>query len=495
MIIQNYQMQPLKKLCPSANKAEAEICRRSFYFFLQTFWDVVVTEMPVFNWHMKYICDELQKETLRIKNRLPATNDIIIINVPPGCSKSTIVSQMWPVYNWIIDPSIKIMSGSNTKELSIRDSVTSRDIIRSLKFRLLFPELEIKGDEDGKGKYKNTAKGQRMTTSIGGTPIGEHAHIIIWDDPLNPKQEPTEASIQTSKESVDYSFTTRKIGKTAVGVLVMQRLNEDDPTGHLLKNKALRIKHICLPATVSDKVNPIELQEEYVNGLLDPIRIDRSDLAGKKAGLGSYGYAGQYDQTPSPAGGGLIKKVWFRHFDLMELINRAKDKGVSLVWNFTVDGAYTSDPSNDQCAILCYCIYDNHMYIRDCIAVWEELPEFKQTLYSFCTRNGYTSASSIYVEPKASGLPIVQTMKKETMLNVIIDKAPTADKVSRTKSCTPFMEAGRISLLHNGAFVESFLHQVTSFPAGKLKDKVDTLVMAIQRVNENKGGILAHGTN
>lgn len=474
---------------------EAELCRRSFYYFLQTFWSVIVTEKPVFNWHMKYICDELQKETFRIKLRSPATHDIIIFNVPPGESKSTIVSQVWPVFNWIIDPSIKIMSGSHTKELAIRDSVTSRDIIRSEKFKLLFPELEIKGDEDGKGKYKNTANGQRMTTSVGGTPIGEHAHIVIWDDPLNPKQEPTETSIKASNESVDYSFTTRKLGKTAVGVLVMQRLNEDDPTGHLLRNKELRIKHICLPATVSDKVKPIELQEEYVDGLLDPIRIDRTDLAGKKAGLGSYGYAGQYDQMPAPSGGGIIKKVWFRYFDLMELINRSKDKGVQLVWDFTVDGAYTSDPNNAQSAILCYCIFENNMYIRDVIGVWEELPEFVKTLYSFCMRNGYNSTSSIFVEPKASGLPVIQTLKRETILNMIIGKNPTTDKVANAKSCTPFMESGRVYLLQNGSYVESFVGQLISFPVAKLKDKVDTLVMAIQRVNENKGGILASGTN
>lgn len=479
----------------SANKAEAELCRRSFYFFLKTFWSQVVTEEPVWNWHMKYICDELQKETLRINKRIPSNYDAIIINVPPGESKSTIVSQMWPVYSWIIDPTIKIITGSHTKELAIRDSVVSRDIIRSVKFKTLFPELVIKDDEDGKGKYKNKDNGQRMTTSVGGTPIGEHAHIIIFDDPLNPKEEPTDSSIKASNAAVDYAFTTRKIGKSAIGVLVMQRLNENDPAGHLLANKDLRIKHICLPAELSDNVKPEELKDEYVDGLLDPKRVDREILSSKRAGLGSYGYAGQYGQNPAPAGGGIIKKAWFRYYDLFELINKAKAKGLPLVWDFTVDGAYTSDTKNDQSAIMCYAFFENEMYIADVMAVWEELPEFKQSLYSFCTRNRYSSSSSVYIEPKASGLPLAQTLKRETMLNVIIDKAPTADKVSRTRSCAPFIEGGRVYLLRNAAFVDSFLHQATTFPNGKLKDKVDVLTMAIQRFNENKGGIISWSTN
>ena len=475
--------------------AQKALCKKSFFYFLKTFWSVIVTEQPVFNWHMKYICDELQKEAYRIKDRLPATDEIIIINVPPGSSKSTIVSQMFPVYCWVIDPSIKIMSGSNKSELAIRDSLASRDIIRDQKFKQMFPEIEIKADEDGKGKYKNTNNGQRMTTSVGSTPIGEHAHIIIWDDPLNPKEDPSESIIQSANESVKYSFNTRKLGKTAVSILVMQRLNENDPAGFLLANKDLRIKHICLPATVSDQVKPAELKDEYVNGILDPVRLDHADLKQKRSGLGSYSFAGQYDQRPSPAGGGIIKKNWFRDFDLMNLINRAREKREQLVWNFTVDGAYTSDTSNDQSAILCYCIFENNMYIRDALAVWEELPDFKQTLYSFCNRNGYTSSSSIYVEPKASGLPLVQTLKRETSLNMIIDKAPTSDKVSRARSCAPYMESGRVYLLQNGSFVESFMHQLTTFPNGKLKDKVDCLVMAIQRVNENRGGIMETATS
>lgn len=445
---------------------------------------------------MKFICDELQKETYRIKKREPTNHDVIIINLPPGSSKSTIVSQMWPVYNWIVDPTIKIISGSNTFNLAMRDAISSRDIIRSDKFRALFPEIEIKTDEDNKAKYKNTLGGKRTATSIGGTAMGEHGHICMFDDPLNPKAEPTELSINAANETVDYLFTTRKIqGKVAVAVLVMQRLNEKDPSGHLLANKDLRIKHICLPAVASANVKPAELKEEYNNGLLDSARMDYKDLQQKKAGLGSYGYAGQYEQDPAPVGGGIIKKGWFGYFDLSELESKSKNKGHQLVWNYTVDGAYTSDTSNDQTAILAYTIFENEMYIRDVMGVWLELPDLVPTLREFVLRNGYSSSSSIYIEPKASGLSIVQTLKRESTLNVIIDKAPSSDKVARARSCAPYIESRRVNILRNGAFVDDFVHQLTIFPRGKLKDKVDVLVMAIQRVNENRGGLLSVSFN
>lgn len=482
-------------LIPSS-EIQAELCRRSFYFFLKTFWHVIIQEQPVYNWHIKYICDTLQSEAQRIKDRKEAQYDCIIINVPPGSTKSTICSQMFPVYCWVIDPTIKLITASNTNELAIRDSTASRDILRSDKFKQLFPEIEIKGDEDNKSKYSNTNTGKRTATSIGGSIVGEHCHISIIDDPLNPRESPTDSNIVASNSYCDYLMSTRKIDKkVSTTILVMQRLNENDPSGHLLSNKDLRIKHICLPATDSVEVKPVELRDEYVNGLLDPQRLDLSDLAKIKAGLGSYAYAGQFDQTPSPEGGGILKSSWFGYFDLTALRQKSKDNGIQLVWDFTVDGAYTSNTSNDQTAIMAYTTYENDIYIRSVLGVWEELPELQKTIKEFAELNGYSPSSRIFVEPKASGLPIVQTLKRTTNLNMVIDKSPTADKVSRARSVAPIMESGRVYLLRNAAWIEDYTHQINTFPNGKLKDKVDITVMAIQRFQENKGGIIYSTSN
>lgn len=475
----------------SANKAEAELCRRSFYFFLKTFWSVIIQEEPVYNWHIKYICDELQKEAYRIKKRLPAPFDAIIINVPPGSTKSTICSQMFPIYCWIIDPSIKIITASNTKDLATRDSTISRDILRSEKFAALFPELIIKGDQDNKAKYENTNNGKRIATSIGGSIIGEHSHISIIDDPLNPKETPSDGQIKAANAYCDYVMSTRKINKkVSTFVLVMQRLNENDPSGHLLANKDLRIKHICLPASDSEHVKPKQLRGEYDGGLLDPQRLDHEDLAKAKAGLGSYAFAGQFGQTPSPQGGGILKSGWFGYFDMSELRRKAKALDEPIVWDFTIDGAYTSNTANDQTAILSYCSFENDIYIRAVQGWWLEMPELIKAIKEFVQMNGYSPSSRIYVEPKANGLSIVQTIKRESKLNVIIDKAPSKDKIARARSVAPVIEAGRVYVLRNGMWVEDYFHQVDNFPNGKLKDKVDVTVMALQRFNENRGGIL-----
>lgn len=477
------------KELPQNYQIRAELCKRSFYFFLQEFWETIIQEKPSYNWHIEFLCNELQDVAFKIKKREKSGSDLVI-NIPPGSTKSTIISQMFPVWCWIIDPTIRLITGSHSLTLATRDAVKGRDIIRSDKFQLYFPSLQIKSDSDNKTRYETTKTGTRIATSVGSYITGEHAHILIADDPLNGSEIPTALQLQNANDWCDYLRSTRKINAdVSVFILLMQRLHENDPSGHLVKTNN-NIKHICLPATLTADVKPIELKENYINNLFDINRLTELILSDKKKILGSYGYAGQYLQSPAPIGGGIIKKEWFVSYTMDELITKAKEKNHKLVWNFSVDGAYTSNTANDQSAILAYCMFENEIYIRAVVGVWEELPEFIKTLKNFVVQNGYTNESSIYVEPKATGLSIVQTLKRESNLNIIADKAPTNDKISRVTAISPFLESRRCFVEKNGQGINEMLLQCEGFPNAKLKDIVDCLVIAIQRSQGGKGEIL-----
>jgi hypothetical protein len=47
---------------------------------------------------------------------------------------------------------------------------------------------------------------------------------------------------------------------------------------------------------------------------LHPARESLETLARIRANIGEYNFAGQYQQTPSPAGGGMVKEAWFRRY-------------------------------------------------------------------------------------------------------------------------------------------------------------------------------------
>lgn len=477
-----------------ARQIEREVTTASFFQFVKSFWHVIIPDKPVWNWHIEYLCKELQIIGRMVIRRMPKLYDLVI-NVPPGTTKTTIVTIMFPVWLWCNDASLRIITSSYSGDLSVAHAVKSRDIIRSEKFQRLFPEVQLKQDLDGKKNYENTATGGRYTTSTGGTITGKHGHLIIQDDPVNPKQSDSEVKRKEANKFLDHTLTSRKVDKAITPIItIMQRLHENDVTGHILSKKGKRVKHICLPAELSPNVQPAKVRAYYQKGLLDPVRLNRSILTDMKLDLGSYGYAGQFDQNPAPDEGGLLKKSWFRRFTMQRLHQLAADSDQKVIWNFAFDGAYTEKQENDPSAMMAYCYLLNNLYIRNVQSVRKEFPELVPFIEAFARANGYSKESRIYIEPKASGLSAAQSLRRYTDLNVIIDKAPTDDKVARVKSISPFVEAGRVNLLEDAPFVDTFLQQAGQFPNATHDDEVDDLVIAIKRSQELKNRVRTFGT-
>ncbi|MEJ8803143.1 phage terminase large subunit [Pontibacter sp. H249] len=461
----------------------AALCRESFYEFFRDFWDTIEAVELVPNWHIKFICDELQRVYETWAKGLP--QDDVIINVPPGSSKSTIVTQLFPAWLWVKDPSIRLISSSYAADLSIAHAVKTRDCLKSDKFQRYYPGLiEFKKDSDGKSAFKNTKKGERFTTSTGGRVTGMHGDFIINDDPINPEEAESSNARKTANRFSGTTLSTRKTNKKrTVTIMVMQRLHESDPTGDWLKKKK-SVNHICLPGELSEHVKPERVRRYYVNGLMDVNRLDRAALDKLKEDLGSYGYAGQIGQTPTPDGGGKLKKAWFGKITWEEFQKRTLGKPV--VWQFDADTAYTQDQKNDPSAFMASCYMEPILYIRDVQEAWLEFPELVKELPAFAMRNGYSNQSKLHIEPKASGKSTVQTLKRETSLNIVEAPAPDSDKDSRVNAISPFVEAGRVVLI-DGSWNDNFLGQCAAFPLAAHDDMVDDLVQAINRVHQPAG--------
>jgi len=469
------------------NEALAELCRRSFYRFVQEFWSVIIPEDPVWNWHIKYLCDELQHLNTFVMARQPKPYDLII-NIPPGSTKSTIATQMYNAWVWTVDPSQRIVGSSYAHTLSLSHAVKTRDIVTSDKYQTLFPTVVLKADQSAKSDFLNTSGGQRFTTSTGGTITGMHSHQIIIDDPLNPKQAASDAERLTANDFCTKTLSTRKIDKKiSVTILIMQRLHEEDPTGVMLSKKGKKIKHICLPAEDKGNVLPPELSANYTDTglgkykLLDPVRLDDEVLAESKIDLGSFGYAGQFDQKPAPEEGGIMKRDWFP-------IVPWQQEYSNLVWNFVADTAYTKDETNDPSGYIAYAEYENDFIIRMAETEHLEFPELCKALPTFAHANGYTRRSLVEIEPKASGKSLVQTLKKETKLNVKEGVPPAKDKTARAKDSSPTCEAQRVKLIR-GTWNKAFLDQVTIFPNATHDEYMDCLTMMVGGKKPKKKGL------
>jgi len=251
-------------------QVEAELCRREYYYFLQKFIHIAIKDEIVWNWHIKYLCDKMQEYGRCILSRTMPPKPYLIINIPPGSTKSTICTQFFPLWLWINDLTIVTIALSYSSSLSLRHATRSRDVLRSNEFKELFPNIIAKADQDAVGSYANTEGGQRISSSIGGTVLGDHAHIQIVDDPLNVEGAVSQAERTSANDFIRHTLPTRKKDKqNTPTILIMQRLHEEDPTGMILEVMKDDVEHICLPAELSNEVRPESAKQMYVDELLD----------------------------------------------------------------------------------------------------------------------------------------------------------------------------------------------------------------------------------
>ena len=452
----------------------------SYYDFVKDAFPVMHNGDPINdNWHIELVCNKLQDAIMRVARREPRKKHLLI-NIPPRSLKSrmaTIYSTPWA---WIHAPRIKVIGTSYSQDLSLEHNIKSRVLIESPWYQKYWGDkYDFSKEINTKENFENTYMGVRKCTSTGGTITGSGGDIIIIDDPTNPKKAASEKERNVANKYFSQTLSTR-LDDPNIGlfIVIMQRLHEEDLTGYILSEMADKFEHICIPAELTSNVKPEGIRQFYQDGLYFPNRHSKEFLNDQYTFLGSQGYNGQYLQTPMGEGGNRVNGAWFGRFNFNELPEE------EVVWHFVLDPAYTEKTINDPSAFMAFCIYNNNMYIRAVSEKWLEFPKLVKYTKEFAHQNGYSYRSKIYIEPKASGLSAAQSLKMNTNLNIIIDKSPTVDKVSRLEAESPKIEAGRVYLLDKASWVRNFIGQVEMFPNGKHDDQVDCLTMALDKIRK-----------
>lgn len=463
------------------------LIRQSFYRFCKIFWTTVIAEPMVDNWHIKYLCDELQAIAERVflqdrgnvdetgapvLERLKKLYDYIIINVPPGSSKSTIVSEMWPMWCWTVDATIRFICGSSASTVAEDIAGKCYQIYTSELYRALYPWL-VENTSGGKTNFKNGLLGERYTTSTGSAITGIHAHIKIVDDPMTVDMATSDVERPKANEWVTQTLGRRNVDEDiTVTVVVMQRLHESDTTGYLLEKKGLRILHICIPAELSEDVKPAHLRQYYIDGLFDPKRKNRAVLEKNFQEMGAYGYAGQLMQRPTPSGGAIWKR-WFKEIP-DEIFPRLED---CILVGSDWDLAYTDDEDNAASAYVVAGVYKSKIYIFDFDWRWLEMPELIKWMKA--------TQGPWYIEAKANGKSAKQILTKMGLSAIEIPVKGGNDKVARARSSTPVAEAGNVCIKKSMAdrLYSDSKQGILYFPKGQYKDLADALAQAIQRLS------------
>lgn len=458
-----------------AIKLEASICRDSFKDFVQRFWSVAEPAALIWNWHMDVICDELQTAAERVFKGEDKKHDLII-NVPPGTSKSLLASVFFPAWVWTKMPTCKTICSSYTHTLALDLSRKSRDVVLSEKWQTLFGNVEMREDQNAKGHFMNSLGGYRYAVGTDGTVQGMHGHIIVIDDPLNPEQAVSDAERLSGNRWVSHTLEGRKVNKrVSIIILVMQRLHQGDPTAEML-DKASEddpVRHICLPAEIKGNgrktVRPRILSSRYVDGLLDPIRMPRKVLRRMRKRMSDYAYAGQFLQTPIPPGGAMFKvdritiETPPNPIDMVRVCrfwDKAGTKG---------GGAYTA-------GVLIGVDSKGRFWVLDVVrGQWDSAIRervIKQTAET--DRLTYEKRLEIGIEqePGSGGKESAQsTLRNLAGYRVRIDR-PTGDKETRADPFSVQVNGENVYMTR-APWNRDYIEELRFFPNGTYKDQVD----------------------
>ncbi|HMH09693.1 MAG TPA: hypothetical protein VK553_03220 [Candidatus Nitrosopolaris rasttigaisensis] len=282
---------------PSYDEVMSELCRRSFYEFYKEFWSEISSDALVDNWHIKYLCDELQEVGIRLAKGMKKEKDYII-NLPTGgTTKSSIISIAFPCFLWVIKPQLRIACAAYNATLSLDLATKSRNILQSPKFKSFYPEIRIKEDQNNKSNFANTNGGVRISTSQGAAGLGLHFDALICGDIQNVEEAYSEIGRTAVNEWYSMTFSTRKTSEKTVTIICQQRLHPKDFTSYCLST-GKEYKQIVIPGELNNQLQPKELEKFYVNGLMDVNRLNPDKLKELRFDLGTRGYAAQILQSP-----------------------------------------------------------------------------------------------------------------------------------------------------------------------------------------------------
>lgn len=434
-------------------------------------------------WHMEAIGGHLEAITSGQITRL-------LINIPPGTMKSMATAVFWPAWEWGPKGAAhrRFIGASHEGGLATRDNMKMRRLVTSDWYQRLWPML-LTNDQNEKTYFENSKTGWRQSCPVGSM-TGRRGDRVLWDDPHSVEDAHSVAALASANRIFRETLPTRLNNpeKSAI-VIVMQRLNQKDVSGEILSND-LGYEHLCLPMewegprkkTIIGFVDP----RKNVGDLLFPERFPAKVVERDKVIMGSYAVAGQYQQRPAPAGGGIIKIDNFRLWPASKPIPDL----FYIVQSY--DSAHTEKTTGDPTGCQVWGIFEyeksRHAILLDC---WNEHLGYpalkKRVMEDWQARYGGEKdnvmkpsrrADTILFENKSSGISMLQDLRQSNIPAVAY--TPKTDKISRVHLATPLLEAGVFWVLESPknkgkprTWVQPFLDQLEQFPAAEHDEMAD----------------------
>ena len=287
-------------------------------------------------------------------------------------------------------------------------------------------------------------------------------------------------------------------------VVIQQRLHEADLSGDLLTRGAY--EWLCLPAEFEPERRCVTSlgwtdPRQQPGDLLWPEKVTRRNLEELKISLGSYRYAGQYQQRPAPAEGGIFKRIWWRfwrpaHIELRPVEVKTPDGGLVTIPAVPIpaqfdkqihswDLAFKDRPTSDFGVVQVWGAIKADRYLLDQRRERLDMPATKEAVKEMCRK--WPKAATILVEDKANGPAVIQELRHD--VSGLIAVNPEGGKTVRAHAVSAQVESGNVYLPHPdiAPWVWDFIEEAAAFPNCRNDDQVDAMTQALNWLRSRGG--------
>lgn len=423
------------------------------------------------NWHQELIASKLQA---CLDGRIRR----LIINIPPRNMKSILASVAFPAFWLGHRPSAEIICVSYGQALANRHSSDCRRIMESAWYRDIF-STRISPRRAALEEFETTERGCRMATSVGGMLTGRGADLLILDDPLKPDEAVSDVQREAVNEWYDHTLLSR-LNQKEQGciIVVMQRLHMDDIVSHVLQQEGWEVVSLQAIAeeaevhTFSTFLGPRTVHRKPGEAL-HPARESRETLERLRTTMGEYAFSAQYQQSPIPLGGAIVKEAWLRTYELLP----TSFEQVIQSW----DTANKDTDLSDYSVCTTWGLLKGHMYLLHVLRKRLNYPDLKRAVQEQAHLH---KATAILIEDRASGTQLIQDLRRDG-LNKIHGRNPQGEKNMRLHVQTPWFEGGKVLLPKEASWLADYRKELLSFPQSKKDDQVDSTTQALAWVAEH----------
>lgn len=481
-------------------------CEDDLYFFMEQAWPQIFSETPfIGNWHLK-------SYALHLEEVFHGRLKYLIGNMPPRTGKS-ILLLMFNVWSWINNPHFIFIFCSCDMSLATRDGEYLRMIIQSDWFKKYWGDKIAISTNINRAHQINIMNpktkvdmGTRLMVSVGTNLVGWGAHIIINDDMNNTDS----IHYPRERERVQNYYQNESIrffpGQPHRMIINQQRLHHMDLTAYVLSKNIPGLVHLRFPMLYEEKNPCVTIPLKNTNGkkwrdprtkegeLLWPALLDEEYVETQRNSWQSqFLFAGQFQQRPSPEEGGIIKDHWFNVW------KHPEPPMCSFILS-SWDTGFTTNAESSYSACTVWGVFEqngqNNIIL---LSLWKgklEYPDLKKqmarmywNIYNISNTSAIkkgVKANVCLVEAKASGLSLIQDLKKSGLMVMPFNPTPYGNKINRVKTTSELIYCGKVWLPaaapgyhHLIRFADIFKQNCLEFPNSESNDVVDSMSQAL----------------